>query len=76
MAEQIYNVGDQFTMQTYGKPAGTLEVKSITTDDGGKRHVHAEVIELVQGYSGEFKVGTILSFPEKEFISTYTQPGR
>ncbi len=73
MAEHIYNVGNQFPMRTHGKLDGTLEVKSITTDDDGKRHVHAEVIELVQGYSGKFKVGTTLNFPEDEFIGTYTQ---
>ena len=71
MAEAIYKVGDRVAMRSHGKVDGTLEVKSVTTGSDLKRRVHAKVIELVQGYSGKFKVGTMFSFPENEFVGTF-----
>ena len=71
MAEAIYKVGDRVVMRSHGKVDGTLEVKSVTMGSDLKRRVHAKVIELVQGYSGKFKVGTMLSFPEDEFVGTF-----
>ncbi len=72
MAEAIYKVGDRVVMRTHGKVDGTLEVKAVITGSDLKRRVHAKVIELVQGYSGKFKVGTMLNFPEDEFVGTFT----
>ena len=70
MADGLYSVGDRIRFQQGGRPAGMYEVKSITLDGDGKRQVHLEVSELVQGYSGPFKVGTPLRFPEDGIVGT------
>ncbi len=74
MAEHIYNVGDRITIGPPSEPYGMVEVKSTTTNADGKRQITSEVIELVQGYSGNLKVGTTLTCAEDEFVGTFTQP--
>ena len=72
MADELPKVGEWIGFQSHGKRAGTLEVESITTDDGGKRQIQLEVIELVQDYAGDFMVGMVLSVPEDRFVGTLT----
>ena len=72
MADELPKVGERIGFQSHGKRAGTIEVKSIITDDGGKRRIQLEVIELVQDYAGDFMVGMVLSVPEDRFVGTLT----
>lgn len=74
MAQSLYQVGDILPMRKDGKFEGNAEVTGFSADDSGDRVIELKVIELAPDYSGPFKLGTILTFPEQGFVGTFKTP--
>ena len=66
----MYQEGDKLPLSRDGNQYGTIKVVSVI-EERGETQIVAEVIELRHDYSGTFKVGTRLKFPEDGYVGTF-----